>query len=241
MHLLTIFVRIAIFVLFFKWRITYAARAISSTDAGGIGMSKAATFWTASIAGELWFAFMWVLDQLPKTMPVRRAVDVTALDDDTLLPAMDVFVTTADPDKEPPLATANTVLSILAAGYPAGKVTCYVSDDAGAEVTRGAVVEAARFAALWRAMLVLAAAAVPIALVWASAGEILLLFGQDPAIAAEAGAYARWMIPSLAAYVPLACALRFLQAQGIVVPVMASSGVAADKMDAAEDDYLLVV
>lgn len=136
-------------MLFFKWRITYAARAISSTDAGGIGMSKAATFWTASIAGELWFAFMWVLDQLPKTMPVRRAVDVTALNDDTLLPAMDVFVTTADPDKEPPLATANTVLSILAAGYPAGKVTCYVSDDAGAEVTRNAVVEAARFAALW--------------------------------------------------------------------------------------------
>uniref|UniRef100_A0A0E0EWT9 Protein DETOXIFICATION n=1 Tax=Oryza meridionalis TaxID=40149 RepID=A0A0E0EWT9_9ORYZ len=78
-----------------------------------------------------------------------------------------------------------------------------------------------------RAMLVLAAAAVPIALVWASAGEILLLFGQDPAIAAEAGVYARWMIPSLAAYVPLACALRFLQAQGIVVPVMVSSGVAA--------------
>uniref|UniRef100_A0A0D3HCH8 Glycosyltransferase 2-like domain-containing protein n=1 Tax=Oryza barthii TaxID=65489 RepID=A0A0D3HCH8_9ORYZ len=69
LYRLTIFVRIAIFVLFFKWRITYAARAISSTDAGGIGMSKAATFWTASIAGELWFAFMWVLDQLPKTMP----------------------------------------------------------------------------------------------------------------------------------------------------------------------------
>uniref|UniRef100_A0A0E0EWT1 Uncharacterized protein n=1 Tax=Oryza meridionalis TaxID=40149 RepID=A0A0E0EWT1_9ORYZ len=150
LYRLTIFVRIAIFVLFFKWRITHAARAISSTDAGGIGTSKAVTFWTASIAGELWFALMWVLDQLPKTMPVRRAVDVAALDDDdALLPAMDVFVTTADPGKEPPLATANTVLSILAAGYPAGKVTCYVSDDAGAEVTRGAVVEAARFAALW--------------------------------------------------------------------------------------------
>uniref|UniRef100_A0A0E0DH57 Uncharacterized protein n=1 Tax=Oryza meridionalis TaxID=40149 RepID=A0A0E0DH57_9ORYZ len=74
---------------------------------------------------------------------------IVALDDDALLPAMDVFVTTADPDKEPPLATANTVLSILAAGYPAGKVTCYVSDDASTEVTRNAVVEAARFAALW--------------------------------------------------------------------------------------------
>ncbi|KAF0930352.1 hypothetical protein E2562_032192 [Oryza meyeriana var. granulata] len=146
LYRLMIFVRIGIFVLFFKWRITYAARMISSTDGGGV--SKAAAFWTASIAGELWFAFMWMLDQLPKIMPVRRVIDVAALDE-SLLPALDVFVTTADPDKEPPLTTANTVLSILAADYPAGKVTCYVSDDAGAELTREAVMEAARFAALW--------------------------------------------------------------------------------------------
>uniref|UniRef100_A0A0E0EWU5 Protein DETOXIFICATION n=1 Tax=Oryza meridionalis TaxID=40149 RepID=A0A0E0EWU5_9ORYZ len=78
-----------------------------------------------------------------------------------------------------------------------------------------------------RAMLVLAVAAMPIALVWASAGEILLLFGQDPAIAAEAGAYARWLIPSLVPFVPLVCHIRFLQAQSAVLPVMASCGVTA--------------
>uniref|UniRef100_A0ACD5Y616 Uncharacterized protein n=1 Tax=Avena sativa TaxID=4498 RepID=A0ACD5Y616_AVESA len=78
-----------------------------------------------------------------------------------------------------------------------------------------------------RAMLVLALACVPIALVWANTAQILLFLGQDPAIAAEAGAYARWLIPSLLPYVPLVCHVRFLQTQSIVVPVMASSAVTA--------------
>uniref|UniRef100_A0A0E0EWV0 Protein DETOXIFICATION n=1 Tax=Oryza meridionalis TaxID=40149 RepID=A0A0E0EWV0_9ORYZ len=78
-----------------------------------------------------------------------------------------------------------------------------------------------------RAMVVLAAACVPIALVWASAGRILLLLGQDAGIAAEAGAYARWMLPSLAAYVPLQCHIRFLQTQTVVLPVTASSAATA--------------
>nr|CAB3494897.1 unnamed protein product [Digitaria exilis] len=78
-----------------------------------------------------------------------------------------------------------------------------------------------------RAMVVLAVACVPIALVWACAESILLAIGQDADIAAEAGAYARWLIPSLAAFVPLTCHTRFLQAQSIVVPVMVSSGITA--------------
>ncbi|XP_047051707.1 protein DETOXIFICATION 16-like [Lolium rigidum] len=78
-----------------------------------------------------------------------------------------------------------------------------------------------------RAMVVLSLACVPIALVWANTTKILLFLGQDPAIAAEAGEYARWMIPSLAAYVPLQCHIRFLQAQGVVLPVTASSGATA--------------
>jgi MATE family multidrug resistance protein len=78
-----------------------------------------------------------------------------------------------------------------------------------------------------RAALVLALASVPVALVWASAGSILLAIGQDPDIAAEAGAYARWLIPSLAAFVPLTCLTRFLQAQSVVAPMMASSGATA--------------
>jgi MATE family multidrug resistance protein len=74
-----------------------------------------------------------------------------------------------------------------------------------------------------RAMLVLALACVPIAAVWANTTRILLLLGQDSSIAAEAGAYARWLIPALVPYVPLVCHIRFLQTQSIVVPVMASS------------------
>uniref|UniRef100_A0A453T3C6 Protein DETOXIFICATION n=1 Tax=Aegilops tauschii subsp. strangulata TaxID=200361 RepID=A0A453T3C6_AEGTS len=76
-----------------------------------------------------------------------------------------------------------------------------------------------------RAMLVLTLACVPIALVWANTARILLLLGQDTAIAAEAGAYARWLIPALVPYVPLTCHIRFLQTQSMVVPVMASSAV----------------
>ncbi|TVU30914.1 hypothetical protein EJB05_22567, partial [Eragrostis curvula] len=78
-----------------------------------------------------------------------------------------------------------------------------------------------------RAMVVLGLACVPISVAWAFAGRILLLLGQDPDIAAEAGTYARWLIPSLAVTVPLQCHVRFLQAQSVVVPATASSGVAA--------------
>ena len=35
-----------------------------------------------------------------------------------LLPHVDVFVSTADPLKEPPLVTANVLLSVLAVDYP---------------------------------------------------------------------------------------------------------------------------
>ncbi|CAN6221415.1 unnamed protein product [Urochloa humidicola] len=78
-----------------------------------------------------------------------------------------------------------------------------------------------------RAMFLLTLVSVPLAVIWFYTGEILLLFGQDPDIAAEAGTYARWMIPALFAYGLLQCHVRFLQTQNIVVPVMASAGAAA--------------
>ncbi|KAL6604798.1 hypothetical protein ACP70R_042742 [Stipagrostis hirtigluma subsp. patula] len=78
-----------------------------------------------------------------------------------------------------------------------------------------------------RAMLLLTLVSVPLAVVWFYTGQILLLFGQDADIAAEAGAFARWMIPALFAYGPLQCHVRFLQTQNIVLPVMASAGAAA--------------
>ncbi|PPR84912.1 hypothetical protein GOBAR_AA35805 [Gossypium barbadense] len=65
------------------------------------------------------------------------------------LPGIDLFVSTADPEKEPPLTTANTILSILAVDYPVEKVACYTSDDGGALLTFEAMAEAASFADLW--------------------------------------------------------------------------------------------
>ncbi|CAL5010590.1 unnamed protein product [Urochloa decumbens] len=79
-----------------------------------------------------------------------------------------------------------------------------------------------------RGMLVIGLACVPFAFVWAFAGEILaVLLRQDRAVAAEAGAYARWLIPSIFLSVPLQCHVRFLQAQSLVLPAMASSGATA--------------
>ena len=63
--------------------------------------------------------------------------------------AVDIFGSTVDPLKEPPLVTANTVLSILAVDYPVDKVSCYVSDDGSAMLTFEALSETSEFARKW--------------------------------------------------------------------------------------------
>ena len=65
------------------------------------------------------------------------------------LAPIDVFVSTVDPMKEPPLITANTVLSILAVDYPVDKVSCYVSDDGSAMLTFESLSETSEFARKW--------------------------------------------------------------------------------------------
>lgn len=65
------------------------------------------------------------------------------------LAAVDIFVSTVDPLKEPPLVTANTVLSILSVDYPVDKVSCYVSDDGAAMLTFEALSETSEFARKW--------------------------------------------------------------------------------------------
>uniref|UniRef100_A0A2N9G130 Cellulose synthase-like protein D1 n=1 Tax=Fagus sylvatica TaxID=28930 RepID=A0A2N9G130_FAGSY len=117
--------------------------------------------WGMSIVCEIWFAFSWLLDILPKLNPINRATDLAALRDKfeqpsqanphgrSDLPGVDVFVSTADPEKEPPLVTGNTILSILAADYPVEKLSCYISDDGGAILTFEAMAEAVNFAEVW--------------------------------------------------------------------------------------------
>ncbi|KAK9926344.1 hypothetical protein M0R45_023581 [Rubus argutus] len=65
------------------------------------------------------------------------------------LPALDVFICTADPYKEPPMNVVNTALSVMAYDYPTEKLSVYVSDDGGSALTLFAFVEAAKFARHW--------------------------------------------------------------------------------------------
>eukprot|EP00249_Psilotum_nudum_P010704 c22707_g3_i1 orf=364-2007(+) len=113
--------------------------------------------WLTSIICEIWFALSWILDQFPKWFPINREtyLDRLALrydrdgEESSRLSAVDIFVSTVDPMKEPPLVTANTVLSILAVDYPVEKVSCYVSDDGAAMLTFESLSETSEFARRW--------------------------------------------------------------------------------------------
>ncbi|OWM72143.1 hypothetical protein CDL15_Pgr018026 [Punica granatum] len=97
-------------------------------------------------------AFMWCTTQSFRVYPIRRTEYVENIpkvlkEED--FPALDVFVCTADPYKEPPIGVVNTALSVLAYDYPADKLSVYLSDDGRSELTLFAFMEAAKFAAHW--------------------------------------------------------------------------------------------
>ncbi|KAL8225274.1 hypothetical protein R6Q57_017831 [Mikania cordata] len=144
---LLIVIRLAALGLFLTWRILHPNH-------------DAVWLWLMSVICEVWFAFSWLLDQLPKLCPVTRSTDLTVLKERfeptqnnpkglSDLPGIDIFVSTADAEKEPPLVTANTILSILAVDYPVDKIACYLSDDGGSLVAFEALAEAASFAKTW--------------------------------------------------------------------------------------------
>ncbi|KAK1642524.1 hypothetical protein QYE76_060329 [Lolium multiflorum] len=79
---------------------------------------------------------------------------------------------------------------------------------------------------LQRAVLLLAIASLPIALLWLRVGPILVALGQDPAISASAAAYAAWALPDLAAGTVLQPLRVYLRSQGITKPMAACSAIA---------------
>ncbi|XP_076904991.1 cellulose synthase A catalytic subunit 8 [UDP-forming]-like [Bidens hawaiensis] len=140
---IVIIVRLIILGLFFHYRITNPVES-------SYGL------WLTSVICEIWFAISWVLDQFPKWYPINRITFTDELSarferegEPSELAPVDFFVSTVDPLKEPPLITANTVLSILAVDYPVEKVSCYVSDDGAAMLTFESLVETAEFARKW--------------------------------------------------------------------------------------------
>ncbi|KAL0349619.1 UNVERIFIED_CONTAM: Cellulose synthase A catalytic subunit [UDP-forming] [Sesamum radiatum] len=138
-----ILLRLVVLGLFFHYRILNPV-----PDAYGL--------WMTSVICEIWFAVSWILDQFPKWYPIERETYLDRLSlryekegKPSELADIDVFVSTVDPMKEPPLITANTVLSILAVDYPVDKVACYVSDDGAAMLTFEALSETSEFARKW--------------------------------------------------------------------------------------------
>ncbi|KAH7577714.1 hypothetical protein JRO89_XS01G0288600 [Xanthoceras sorbifolium] len=112
--------------------------------------------WLISVICEVWFAFSWILDQFPKWCPITRETYLDRLSarferegESNRLAPVDVFVSSVDPLKEPPIITANTVLSILSVDYPVEKVSCYVSDDGASMLLFDALSETAEFARRW--------------------------------------------------------------------------------------------
>ncbi|KAL7244546.1 hypothetical protein ACSBR2_000015 [Camellia fascicularis] len=138
-----IIIRLVVLGFFFHYRVMHPVK-------------DAYALWLVSVICEIWFALSWILDQFPKWLPIDRETYLDRLSlrydkegQPSQLSPIDIFVSTVDPLKEPPLVTANTVLSILAVDYPIDKVSCYVSDDGAAMLTFEALSETSEFARKW--------------------------------------------------------------------------------------------
>ncbi|KAI3915732.1 hypothetical protein MKW92_022087 [Papaver armeniacum] len=104
------------------------------------------------LIADLVLTFMWVISQAFRWCPVRRKEypeNLSKLVKEEDLPALDVFICTADPYKEPPMEVVNTALSVLAFDYPSDKISVFVSDDGGSQMTLFALMQGAKFAKYW--------------------------------------------------------------------------------------------
>ncbi|KAI3689896.1 hypothetical protein L2E82_47866 [Cichorium intybus] len=107
---------------------------------------------TSLLISDLILAFMWVGSTSFRLYPILRQVYPENLE--KILhrkdfPAIDIFICTTDPYNEPPMNVVNTALSLMAYDYPPEKISVYVSDDGGSELTLFAFMEAANFAKVW--------------------------------------------------------------------------------------------
>ncbi|XP_011653225.1 cellulose synthase-like protein G3 isoform X2 [Cucumis sativus] len=106
----------------------------------------------ALLLSDFILAFLWVAGQSFRMIPVRRREfpqKLKRVAEDSDFPAVDVFICTTDPEKEPPMSVVNSVLSVMAYDYPVGKISVYISDDGGSALTLFALTAAAKFAKHW--------------------------------------------------------------------------------------------
>ncbi|KAK1382327.1 Cellulose synthase-like protein G3 [Heracleum sosnowskyi] len=105
------------------------------------------------LLADLVLAVNSITYQAFRMCPIRREVFPQnipqILKNESEYPALDIFICTADPYKEPPMGVINTALSVMAYDYPTEKLSVYVSDDGGSQLTLFAFMEAAKFARHW--------------------------------------------------------------------------------------------
>lgn len=107
---------------------------------------------TSLLLCDIILGFMWLNSQAFRMNPIIENIfpeNIEKVCDRKNFPALDIFICTADPYKEPPMTVANTALSVMAYDYPAEKLSAYVSDDGGSEFTLFALMEAAKFGNYW--------------------------------------------------------------------------------------------
>ncbi|XP_051128611.1 cellulose synthase-like protein E6 [Andrographis paniculata] len=108
--------------------------------------------WLAMLFAEVVFGLYWFISQATRWRVVYRYPFKDRLSSrykDEKLPAVDIFICTADPTMEPPSMVIGTVLSVMSFNYPPEKLSVYLSDDAGSDLTFYGLLEASQFATRW--------------------------------------------------------------------------------------------
>ncbi|KAK8507545.1 hypothetical protein V6N12_072800 [Hibiscus sabdariffa] len=127
----------------FRYRLAYFPAPETTTETW---------VWVGMFLSELWFTFYFFISVVVRWNPVFRSTFKDRLSsryEEEALPGVDIFVCTADPRLEPPTMVISTVLSVMAYDYPPEKLSVYLSDDGGSDITFYALLEASRFARLW--------------------------------------------------------------------------------------------
>lgn len=128
------------------WVWTYRLAHIPR-DGGGAEMYG----WIVMLCSEVVFGLYWIITQSGRWRVVYRYPfkDTLSSRYKEKLPAVDIFVCTADPVLEPPSLVISTVLSVMSYSYPSQKISVYLSDDGGSELTFYALYEVSNFSKYW--------------------------------------------------------------------------------------------
>ncbi|XP_061337624.1 cellulose synthase-like protein E6 [Gastrolobium bilobum] len=140
-------------------------KMLATTILGGIGLiwlyrltnmptgkGEGRWAWIILLVSEVAFGLYWIITQSVRWRIVYQTPFKDTLSlryDEDNLPAVDIFVCTADPILEPPCMVINTVLSAMAYNYPSNKLSVYLSDDGGSQLTFYALLKASVFSKHW--------------------------------------------------------------------------------------------